>query len=245
MNDLELALRELDVEWPATPDLAGGVRARIETPVRRSWRTRLAYALAALAVLVGGTLAASPAARSTVLEWLGIKSVEIKHEPPRATPGPKSTFGEALSLGDPLPISDARHVPAALGTPDAVWDTTFSDGTPAQSLVYKPRPGIPASTVTGIGLLVQTFQAKATPFIQKTAASAADVQRLTVDGDPAYFLTDPHGFAFTTDRGTAFEEQRLADRTLLVERRDGLLIRIEGKIDRAKAVAIARSIKAG
>jgi hypothetical protein len=130
-----------------------------------------------------------------------------------------------------------------LGRPDAVYDTTFADGTPAQSLVYKPRAGIPASTVSGVGLLVQTFQAKATPFIEKTAAGAGDVQKLTVDGNPAYWLVNPHGFAFTTGRGTAFEEQRLADRTLLVERRDGLLIRVEGKIARARAVAIASSIQ--
>jgi hypothetical protein len=243
MTDLELALQELEIEWPDTPDIAAGVRRRLAEPPRRSWRTRLAFALAGLAILVGGTLA-SPA-RSGVLEWLGLKSVEIKHERPTATPGPKSTLGESLSLGEPLPITAARHVPKALGPPDAVWDTTFSDGTPAQSLIYKPRPGIPASTVTGIGLLVQSFRAQATPFIQKTAAGAGDLQKLTIDGNPAYFLVNPHGFAFTTGRGTAFEEQRLADRTLLVERKDGLLIRIEGKIARSEAVAIARSIEAG
>ena len=39
-----------------------------------------------------------------------------------------------------------------------------------------------------------------------------------------------------------FEEQRLAGNTLLVERPDGLLIRVEGDIARDRAVAIARSI---
>ena len=69
MNDLEHALRELDVDWPATPDLATAVMARIAAaPPKPSWRKRAAVALArARRSRVGGTLAVSPAARSTVL----------------------------------------------------------------------------------------------------------------------------------------------------------------------------------
>ena len=39
-----------------------------------------------------------------------------------------------------------------------------------------------------------------------------------------------------------FEDQRLAGNTLLVERADGLLIRVEGDLARDRAVAIAESI---
>ena len=39
-----------------------------------------------------------------------------------------------------------------------------------------------------------------------------------------------------------FEDQRLAGNTLLVERADGLLIRVEGDLTRDRAVAIARSV---
>ena len=78
MNDLEHALRELDVDWPATPDLARrGARADRGEPrragaargaARRAAPPCRAGALAALvARSLGGTLAVSPAARSTVL----------------------------------------------------------------------------------------------------------------------------------------------------------------------------------
>jgi hypothetical protein len=40
-----------------------------------------------------------------------------------------------------------------------------------------------------------------------------------------------------------YEDQRLAGNTLLVERADGLLLRIEGKLDRAEAVRIAESVR--
>ena len=113
VNELESALRELEVDWPATPDLAtavsdadrgGGAADRAAPAVGRApwrrarspfargagWRARLAYVAAALVLLAGGTLAASPEARSTVLRWLGLKSVEIRREPPRPGGRPRA-----------------------------------------------------------------------------------------------------------------------------------------------------------
>src|SRR3954471_6752990 len=119
MRDLELALRELDVDWPETPDLATTVRARIE-PRRSPWRRRFAYALAALALLFGGTMAVSPSARTDVLRWLGLKSVEIKQAPARPTPQP----GATLDLGSPTTVAKLRaagyavRVPQGLGEPE-------------------------------------------------------------------------------------------------------------------------------
>src|SRR5262249_9064681 len=84
MSDLERALRELEIDWPATPALAGAVRARLATPPKRRRRWWAAL-LAALVVLVGGTLAVEPA-RSKVFHWLGITSVEIKRAPSAPTP---------------------------------------------------------------------------------------------------------------------------------------------------------------
>ena len=72
MTDLEAALRELDVDWPDTPDFVPAVRARVEAPAKPSWRRRLVIALSVMVVAAGGTLAVSPAARSAVLEWLGL-----------------------------------------------------------------------------------------------------------------------------------------------------------------------------
>lgn len=260
MNDLEQALRELDVEWPATPDIAAAVRTRIATerPRRRfawpshSWRAQLAYVAAVLLLLFAGTMAVSPDARSTVLEWLGLKSVEIRREEPTATPPPRSELGESLRLGEPTTLAKARAsraapvlVPAELGDPDAVYETTLPEGTVATSLVYRPRLGLPASEVTGVALLVQSFRASVSPFIEKTIGSATDVERLTVDGAPAYWVTGAHGFAYQSEHDVvAYEDQRLADRTLLVERRDGVLLRIEGPITRARAIAVARSVRA-
>ena len=100
------------------------------------------------------------------------------------------------------------------------------------SLVYGGPPMV----------LVQTFRATATPFIEKTVGSADAVERLTLDGATAYWIKGSHGFAFEGPNGVVFEDQRISDRVLLVER-GGRLYRVEGAISRDRAVEIYRSIE--
>ena len=249
MNDLEHALRTLDVDWPETPDLATAVALRLEVepaPARerwrdrgtgapatrshtpaRHWRRRAAYALAAVALLFGGTMAASPAARTDVLRWLGLKSVEIK----RGRPHP----GATLRLGTPTTVKALRaagvpvRVPQRLGEPDA-YETALPDGSRAASIVY-PGP-----------ILVQTFKASVEAFIEKTVAGADAVQRVRVDGKPGYFITGAHGFAYQRGNSFNYEDQRIAGNTLLLEG-GGVLLRVEGKISRDRALEIARSVQ--
>jgi hypothetical protein len=114
LRDLELGLRELDVDWPETPDVAAAVATRIE-PRRSPWRRRIAIAVAALALLFGGTMAASPAARTDVLRWLGLKSVEIK-KAPLPTPRP----GAGLNLGTPSTLDALRKRGVPVRVPRAL-----------------------------------------------------------------------------------------------------------------------------
>jgi hypothetical protein len=267
MRDLHEELTALSVEWPATPDLAGAVAARlapsgdvpaarppagehaVRVPPRRrlrvSWRPALAYSLAALIAGFAVVMAVSPDARSAVLEWLGLKSVKIERREPSAPPPQPGTLGSGLGLGTPVSLSEARRrspflrLPAAagLGRPDAIYL-----GGESVSLVYGERPGYARSTTTGAAVLVQEFPARVGPFIQKTVGEGARLERLVVDGDPAYFITGAHGFAYEGEDGVRFEDQRLAGNTLLVERADALLIRVEGDLTRDRAVAIAQSI---
>lgn len=244
MSDLERALRELRIDWPETPDIAGAVAARLEPrtgtahpsrPGRRPWLRRAALAL----VLLIGGVAAVPDARSAVLEFLGLESVKIE----RREPAPTRSFGQELDLGRAVTLAEARRrsgmslaPPSVLGTPDGVFhgELPFDGG--RVSFVYGSagRPDV----------LVQLMRAQVTPFIEKTAGAGTDVERLEVDGAPAFFLSgEPHGVVIGRRDGNdvIVEDQRLAGSTLLVER-DDVLIRIEGAISRERAVAIARSI---
>jgi hypothetical protein len=90
--------------------------------------------------------------------------------------------------------------------------------------------------------VVQTFRATVNqPIMEKMVGAGGTVERLTVAGAPAYWIGgEPHGFQYETPSGGAFVPQRLADHTLLVEA-GGRLLRVEGRIARARAVAIAES----
>jgi hypothetical protein len=273
VSDLERSLRELRVEWPATPDLAAAVRARIgaegaraPAPARRApLRRRLAWApahpalaaaLAALLALAGAM--AVPPARSAILEALGLKGAKVERREPTATATPRALsapLGKGLDLGRPVTLAQARRaagfrivVPGAgLGAPDAV----FFDSAPRKagrvSFLYKARAGLPRAAETGAGLLVTEFEAVVDPVIEKAAGVGTKIERFKVDGAPAIRLSGrPHGFAFMVPQTgeVNFEEQRLAGDTLLVEH-DNLLIRIEGRIPRDRAVEIARSMLGG
>jgi hypothetical protein len=253
---LEHALATLEVEWPATPDLAAAVEARLQPAPRRArtlWRRpQLAWVAAALAVLVAAGLAASPSARSALLDLLGLHGARVeRREPPphpTATPG---RLGAGLRLGDAVTLADARTrvsfdltVPASLGTPDAVW---FDDTPERVSFVYDRRPGIPRSPHTNAAVLITQLRAQASPVLQKALGTGARVETLDVPHARVFRITGtPHGFAWMTPEGSVgFEERRLAGATVLIERDDGMLLRFEGELPRARATALARELGEG
>ena len=166
-------------------------------------------------------------ARSTVLEWLGLKSVEIERREPTPVPG------ASLQLGAPVTAEQAREEfgdlaepPDALGDPGGIY---AHDG--GVAFVYAEPD-----------LLVQRFPGRVGEFIQKTVGAAASLERLRVGGDPAYWIEGAHGFAYRQQGNVDYEDQRIAGNTLLVERPSGELIRIEGDVARDRAIAIADSI---
>jgi len=254
MPELERELRELRVEWPDTPDLAAAVAVRLSAAppaaaARRRWRwlDRPAWQLgvAVTAALIAVVMAVPPA-RSAVLEFLGLRSVKIERQEPRP-----SRFGSELALGTPVTLERARErfpvvIPEAVGEPDSVYlDEHPAFGTRVDML-YRAGPGLPRADSIGAGLLVTEVRATAEPVIEKTIGGASKLERLRVGGDPAYFISGAqHGFAYVpTESGNpVFEDQRLAGNTLLVERADGLLLRIEGKVSRDQAVRIAESAR--
>jgi len=247
---LEQELRELPVEWPETPDLAGAVAPRLTAPPpRRPWLlARPAWQLAvALVALVLAVVMAIPPARAEVLDWLGFSSVRIERREPVV-----SKFGSGLGVGDPVTLERARRragfpvlVPAALGRPDAVYLASDPTTGTRVDLVYRPRAGLPSASTTGVGLLITELRGAVGPAIQKTIGASSTLERLAVGGDPALFITGAdHGFAYLPASGNMnFEPQRLAGPTLLVDRADGTLVRVEGRISRERAVEIAESVR--
>ena len=224
MAELHDELLLLEAEWPETPDMVEAVLAAPAPAARRRlpWKPALAALLAAVAVV----MAVEPA-RSAVLEWLGLKSVEVERREPAPVPG------ATLQLGVPLSADAARErygdlagPPSALGDPGGIY---AHDG--GVAFVYADPD-----------VLVQRFPGRVREFIQKTVGAAASLERLRVAGDPAYWIEGAHGFAYRNRGSVDYEDQRIAGNTLLVERPSGELIRVEGDVGRDRAVAIAESV---
>lgn len=262
MTELERALARLgaDVAFPETPDVVAAVRARLEEAAvarrRRPSRRALVIAFVALAVAVGAAMAVPPA-RTAILEFFGLRGATVTRvetlPPVETRPETPVPVAEALELGNRVPVEDGvvrvrwPHlvVPEALGPPDAAYYSTeeLLDG--KVSLVYEPGPGVPRSLFTGVGILITEFRGDLAPgYIEKLASAGTGIERLKIGPHRAIWLEGgPHFVAFRTPGGNFAEDVgRLAGNTLLVER-GRLLVRIEGELERDRAVEIARSLE--
>lgn len=254
MTELELQLRALsgEIDFPPTPDLRARVRARLgEKRARRPLvpRRGLVIALAALALAVGAAFAVPPA-RTAILEWLGLRGVEIRRvgEPPTVptTPGSTTqtpTVGADLALGTRVTLAEARRravfpvsVPKLeeLQPPEVYFASSLPGGQVA--LVYGPADQ---------RLLLTQFRATpGFPYIQKSVGPGTRVERVTVDRQPGFWLSgDLHGLIYQDSSGDIREETlRLVGNVLLWER-GSVTLRLEGADTKAEALRMARSVE--
>ena len=228
MPELDAVLRELgrQVDFPPTPELAPAVRGRLET--RRSWRRPVAIALAVLLVALGATFAV-PAARTAILDWLGIGGVHIV----RVEQLPPAPVIGHLDLGRPVTLAEARL--------RAPWLLVPSDA-PDRVYVSTAIPGGKVSLLWGtpenVRLLLTEFRGEA--FITKLIEPGAKVEPVDL-GDQGGWLDEPHVVAYR-DRDGTFRENtaRLAGNTLLWQQGE-VTLRLEGDLSKEQALRIARS----
>ena len=256
MPELEARLTALgrEVEWPATPELAERVSARLATAERRPRPRRrpllarpLAIALILLLILAAGAVAAVPAARNAVLELFGLQGATVERRTALPTPPPE----RPLRLGRRTTLEAARSslsfrplVPASLGAPTGVYVRRVVPGGEL-SLTYLPRPGLPRARITRLGLVISQFRGDlAREYLGKMVDPSMAVDRVQVDGRRALWIEGaPHFFFYRGPDGQPIEDELwLAQNVLLLER-GRLLVRLEGAFERNRAVAIARSLR--
>ena len=257
MAELEHRLADMgrQLELPATPPLAERVgtelRATDRRPSPRRGTPRLRVALlAALAVLLlaAGAAAAVPSTRHALLEFLGLRGETIERVPKlplNARAKPSWRLGQPTTLAAARPqLSFVPLLPRAVAGPNGVF---VNYGTPGRSLnlTYPPQEGIPRSRLTGVGLLVNELNGHAAPgFYGKMVPRDARVERFGIDGNFAVWIEGLHLFFYkpTTDHTFHIGHSRLAANALLVQRGE-VMVRLEGELDRATAVAIARTLR--
>jgi hypothetical protein len=236
--ETDLRALALLVEWPDTPEVAADVAALIAAPPARrrtSRRLGLALALVLLAVVVA---MAVPPARSAILDWLGLGSARIERVD--ELPALQLTAPVEL-LGQPTTLADARRragfpvapPPRGEAAPDEV---RVVDGRRV-SYVWLDGDRIRLLVTQVPGLLQRGA------ILGKLIPPSATIERFEIDGDGAVFLSGgPHAVYLLGPSGS-FEEDHgwLAGNTLLVDR-GGATLRIEGELDRERAVEFAREI---
>jgi hypothetical protein len=134
-------------------------------------------------------------------------------------------------------------LPASLGDPNGVYVAVHLPPPGGElSLTYAPRPGLPQSRYTGVGLLLNEIDGTFAPgFFGKLAPRGVRIQRLRVDGHEAIWVRGLHEF-FYKDYSYRQARTRLAANTLLVQH-GPVMVRIEGKFGLVTAKAIARSLR--
>lgn len=224
MPELDLELRALasHVELPAERDLVPAVRARLASAPRR--RPRMIVVLGALAVVAAavGIAFAVPPARSAILRFLGLESVTIVRVDrlPPVAPGPAAA-GRRVSFREAEQRTGFHALLPDLGSPDAIY-VDFSD----QLLVLlygAPRPGLRVSEVR-----------RELSVFAKMATTEQHVEPVRVGRFPGVWIRGIHVVS------ELYGQPRLSGNALIWER-DGLALRVEGKITKAEALRIARS----
>jgi hypothetical protein len=242
MAELERELIAISrrVDWPAEPDLAPRVRARIEARVERAvpWRRTLVIALALLAVAIAAAFAV-PSARAAILRWLGLSHVRVVHV--ETLPPTRRLTKADLGTKTTLAAAERRlgfHMLQPRERPDAVYVIAEYGGARV-TLVYGSvaKPRLFLSEFRGVG---------STKYIQKLVGQGTRVERVQVRGRPGLWFSGPHAVLYELPgylRGVLNSKPLLAGNTLVWEARHGLTLRLEGMLTKEEAERLARSLR--
>ena len=269
-EQVENMLRQIgrEIDYPPTPMFASRVRDRLAVvEIRRPWfwmpagiPRGLAVALVLLVLAGGSLLAVWPNARIAVADRLGLRGIDISFVPfvPAATPTTQSMptplpVGERLGLGTSMTLDEAgvrlrfaipRPTLPEIGLPDEVYVVNEPSGGRV-SLVYAARAGIPATTTTGVGLLLVAFQGNLEPtFFGKGLGPDTRIEVISINGGQGFWIEgQPHMYFYRDTGGQVRDETvRLAGNVLLWDQ-NGLTLRLESALAKDEAIRIASSVR--
>ncbi len=238
--DLERDLRSLGaaLALPPTPDLAAGIRSRLEpAPTPRRSRRGLVLAFAVLVAALAAAFAV-PQARTAILEFFGLDGVSVTQV---ETLPEVDEHTEDLGLGPVYTLDEAlERSTFEVSVPEGDYDEVrFTDDLPGGqvSFIWRDSDG-------EIELLLSQFRAGLDrDFVEKVAGPNTTIEQLEVNGEPALWLGGaPHAFGYlnlSDEFGQV--ELRLAGPTLLWQRGNAIL-RLEGDLTRDEAVSLAEQL---
>ena len=239
--------------YPATPDIAAGVKERLADRKKTASR-RLAWAAVVAAVILAGLLAV-PQVRAAVAAWLQIGAVRIFLIEPTPTPTPTAAPGatatarpspsptplaSVLELAGETTLAEARTavpfpirlsaLPEALGPPDRVFVQNVMGG-PMVVLVWL-EPGQPDRAALSLHQLG--------PGAAASKTSPEVIRETTVNGRPAVWVSGPHLFQLQGDR---YEARQLVAGNVLIWTEQEVTYRLEAGLGLDEARRMAESLR--
>lgn len=235
MIERELIALADRVAPPTRPDLPDRVLARIDDldpRVDRGPKRVRALVAAGLAALVAASFLL-PQVRAAAADLLGVAGIEFSSDIPDAPPEPRAPLPDSKET--PLEEAQAQvdfpiSVPSRLGTPDEVL---VSDAGRVVTMTWRHGR-----------VLLDQFDGELGPVFIKSIG-LVDTEVVRIRGAEAWWIGAPHDLTYV-DRGgrEITATARLAGRTLVWDAEAGVTFRLEGeRLDRAEAVAIARSLR--
>lgn len=231
-----------ELPYPATPDVAGAVRAHLQVDRPRPWRLRR-WAVAALIALLFALLVAIavPPVRAALLRVLRIGAIQINliDDPQQASLPAAAAQRQPVSiidLGEEIGLAEAAGVitlanppfPPGLGEPDAVYGQNLLFREPVVSFFWRARGERPQILLTQIGL----------PQFALKWAAGEQVAEIEVRGRPAIWIAGPHRLDLVS--GAAEHVTAIASNVLIWDNGQ-MTFRLEADMTLEEALQIAES----
>lgn len=257
--DFETQLRSIasGMEYPATPDIAGSVAARLAVPRPRLMKRTLARSLVVVIVLLASLLLIPPV-RAAVLDFIQIGIVRIFRAEPAPVPPPtqipstrvpvtatpaaaqtalfplleqmdgETTLREAQQAAA-YPILLPTH-PAGIGEPDRVY---IQDVDGAMTILVWLDPQQPGQVKLSLHFIPEGSWA-----VEKFSPVA--VRETSVNGGYAVWAVGPYPLRL---QNGDIQIQRMVNGHVLIWENNGVTYRLETGASMEEAVRIAESLE--
>ena len=239
MNELERRLVVLgaEIELPPERDLAPAVTARLERRPRRPfpWR-QVAYGLAVIAVAIAAAFAV-PQARTTILRWFHLRGATVERV---ETLPPAVERSQAGGLGRPYSLAEAQRILGFHLAPPPV-----EGGKPKRVYVLDRALASVIVHAHGGSVLLSEYPWADVEFLKKAAGEETRIEPVRIGSEPGLWLEGPTHVLMYLDRNRVPHERRaiLIHGNVLLWVHGALTLRLEGKLTRAEALRLARSIR--